>query len=68
MQQTAEQQSLNRVKQMAFCHKQRELALMLTNYEPMNIIDTKKNIFENLPFYINNNRNKIKRYLIHNID
>lgn len=58
MQQTAEQQSLNRVKQMAFCHKQRELALMLTNYEPMNIIDTKKNIFENLPFYINNNRNK----------
>ena len=54
----AEEQSLDRIKEMAFCHKQREFTLMLTTCDAINIVDTNENILKNLPYYINLNKSK----------
>lgn len=53
-----EVEGLNRIKKLAYCHKEREFVLMRSTFGPINIIDNNENILNNLQYYINMNQNK----------
>lgn len=56
---TAEGKSINRIKEMAFCHRQRQEILLRTKQFSTNLVDNNESILENLSIYIACNKNKL---------